>query len=700
MTNQIQYNETVNNDFNVEKSTPTCKDVEAAVFTMMSWKITQSGSERVNSKIQQTETSDHAFLVPGFSTLKRSSLRKRKRDSDTFSVNSLDSSFSKSFSGVHISSPKAVVHPRYNENRSPRRMRRTGSKISLHSVNSTPCKLHKKEIKLWSESIAVERAEKLRQQFSKQEMRRQESIYELYQGEVSIVNDLHLAIKIYRDSLLHLSILTPEELAQIFGTMHKLLSTHQELSHQLSAIQNKDLVTDSIGDVILHWIPSLRCYSEYCSNLVSAKELVDLKKSQDKRFQDFLQRCLESSFSRKLDLWNFLELYLKMSEFFPPPDVPRSRLVKYPLLLRNILKVTPPQHKDIQLLAEAVNNSDVDYEPMESDNETIATYECDDVDLSEHEDDGVMLSDSWKRIADIFSDCRPNSLPELVCNFSGVNPALNCNANNSVLDCFKKFITNDVIDYLVKCINDRANISLKRIIKLLEEIISDVDKESGKTQCQFFIDKIYHINEDQCVPELTAATNLICSGVLKISEEQYKLDTFLFDTVLVMTRPVICSSSGKKLYQIYRQPIPVSQLVVEILRDGEVKMGSFKATFSTGQISCNLFKVVDKNNVQIKHYTLQASNEHIKKQWISSFQKVSIGIVYPSIPMNEGLNYESKSFSQTLLRPRNRNSMPILKQQLSTNTITRPLGKYFSTIIKNQFADPNEVVMSSRSVYI
>ncbi|KAG1662661.1 Transcription factor Sp4 [Nymphon striatum] len=96
-----------------------------------------------------------------------------------------------------------------------------------------------------------------------------------------------------------------------------------------------------------------------------------------------------------------------------------------------------------------LDNSDVEYEPMESDNETIDSYESDDV-LSEHEDDSVMLSDSWKRIADIFSDCRPNSLPELVRNFSGINPALNCNANNSILENFKKFITNDVINYLVK----------------------------------------------------------------------------------------------------------------------------------------------------------------------------------------------------------------------------------------------------------
>ncbi|KAG1654673.1 CSC1-like protein 2 [Nymphon striatum] len=99
----------------------------------------------------------------------------------------------------------------------------------------------------------------------------------------------------------------------------------------------------------------------------------------------------------------------------------------------------------ITFMTESMVVSDVDYEPMESDNETIDSYESDDVDLSEHEDDGVMLSDSWKRISDIFSDCRPNSLPELVRNFSVVNPALNCNANNSVLDCFKKFITNDVI---------------------------------------------------------------------------------------------------------------------------------------------------------------------------------------------------------------------------------------------------------------
>lgn len=87
-------------------------------------------------------------------------------------------------------------------------------------------------------------------------------------------------------------------------------------------------------------LPGLNAYKGYCSNQLAAKALLDQKK-QDKRVQDFLQRCLESPFSRKLDLWSFL-------------DIPRSRLVKYPLLLREILRHTPPDHSDVSSLERAV----------------------------------------------------------------------------------------------------------------------------------------------------------------------------------------------------------------------------------------------------------------------------------------------------------------------------------------------------------
>lgn len=90
-------------------------------------------------------------------------------------------------------------------------------------------------------------------------------------------------------------------------------------------------------------LPGLNAYKVYCSNQLAAKALLDQKK-QDRRVQDFLQRCLESPFSRKLDLWSFL-------------DIPRSRLVKYPLLLREILRHTPSDHPDVASLEKAVGYS-------------------------------------------------------------------------------------------------------------------------------------------------------------------------------------------------------------------------------------------------------------------------------------------------------------------------------------------------------
>lgn len=104
--------------------------------------------------------------------------------------------------------------------------------------------------------------------------------------------------------------------------------------------RSRTLCFNQVSVLMSLQLPCLSSYTPYCSNQVKAKALLDQKK-QDRRVQDFLQRCLQSPFSRKLDLWNFL-------------DIPRSRLVKYPLLLREILKHTPNDHPDRQHLDEAV----------------------------------------------------------------------------------------------------------------------------------------------------------------------------------------------------------------------------------------------------------------------------------------------------------------------------------------------------------
>lgn len=58
-----------------------------------------------------------------------------------------------------------------------------------------------------------------------------------------------------------------------------------------------------------------------------------------------------------------------------------------------------------------------------------------------------------------------------------------------------------------------------------------------------------------------------------------KLYIFLFQDILVLTRPV--TRSERHSYQVYRQPIPVRELVLEDVQDGDVRMGgSFRGAFS------------------------------------------------------------------------------------------------------------------------
>lgn len=79
-------------------------------------------------------------------------------------------------------------------------------------------------------------------------------------------------------------------------------------------------------------------YIDRCRNQIWARHLLESKKLSNKRFQEFIKKKLESSHA--VDLWTYL-------------DVPRSRVVKYPLLVKEILKHTPSGHPDENSLKES-----------------------------------------------------------------------------------------------------------------------------------------------------------------------------------------------------------------------------------------------------------------------------------------------------------------------------------------------------------
>jgi len=354
---------------------------------------------------------------------------------------------------------------------------------------------------------------------TKQELKFQEAVFEIYNGEEDLVEDLKLVRKTYADSLIHLNILSQSEEQLVFGHMSSLAPLHQQFHTNLTRAQCKDGFWFEIGPAVEKWVKTVENpYVNYCSNLIQAKAFLDKKQSEDKSFSDFLQRCLESPFSRKLDLWSFL-------------DVPRSRLVKYPLLLKQVLK------------------------------------------YSEDPDDIKTLTQS---------------------------------------------------------------------VEKLEKIINLVDSGMAQARCTASISSMEFLSS--CPPECVAeATEEIMSGSLRNSRGT-KVTVCLLDTALIVGRQVSRPGIGK-VVQVYREPIPTPSLICYDLADGEaVKPGSFHRAFSNQNTNRNAFRVSwnesdeslcaadsGRDHSSERSHTLVAPDEHTKRQWVSTIQKV-IQKVQTSLP--------------------------------------------------------------------
>ncbi|XP_026053530.1 rho guanine nucleotide exchange factor 3 isoform X2 [Carassius auratus] len=308
------------------------------------------GDERSGPMLQRKES--FSLLSSSEKWLFNGKRKQRKRDVDSLSLCSLDINEPSSKRVKPLSRVTSLASLIAPVQAAP--LKRIGQtlqrSISFRSVckpeimsprpwsrQIAPANTKRRDSKLWSETFDLG----LGHMLSSEEIKRQEAIFELSQGEQDLIEDLKLAKKAYRDPMLKLSIMSEHELNQIFGTLDSLIPLHEDLLSRLREVRKPDGSTDHVGHILVDWLPCLETYNSYCSNQVAAKALLDHKK-QDHRVHDFLQRCLESPFSRKLDLWSFL-------------DIPRSRLVKYPLLLREILKHTPSEHPDRQHLHHAMN---------------------------------------------------------------------------------------------------------------------------------------------------------------------------------------------------------------------------------------------------------------------------------------------------------------------------------------------------------
>ncbi|KAM9377381.1 neuroepithelial cell-transforming gene 1 protein-like [Pholidichthys leucotaenia] len=443
--------------------------------------------------------SSFTFLTPGTPwdfSLKR---KRKEKDDDTVSLGSFDLKeptnkrvrpLTKVSSLANLLSPsKTGAVRRFGQTIQSFRgdAKSPGTSLKANNKASGPTPTKRRNSTLWSETLDVHQ----KNTFSTKEIKRQEAIHELYRGEQDLIEDLQLARKAYHDPMLKLSIMTEEELAHIFGDLDAYIPLHEELLMKLMAGTGPDGTVAEIGQIVINWLPGLNAYKNYCSNQLAAKALLDQKK-QDRRVQDFLQRCLESPFSRKLDLWSFL-------------DIPRSRLVKYPLLLREILRHTPLDHPDVA--------------------------------------------------------------------------------------------------------------SLEKAITIIQDILSDINVRKGESECQYYIDKLEFLDDKQRDPLIDNCKTLLCHGELR-NKSGSRLHVFLFSELLVLTRPV--TRTERSCFQVYRQPIPVQDLALEDLQDGEIRMGgSFRGAFTNGEKAKNVFRVSSLDPSHGQSHTLHVSDVYHKQQWLN-----------------------------------------------------------------------------------
>jgi len=208
-----------------------------------------------------------------------------------------------------------------------------GKSDAIEFVNG-PAQLKKKWVDFMGGQAAVDAMG-----LTKNNIKRQEVIYEMIDTEKDYVNDLSIIIELYIKPLRTNKIIPRTDANILFSNVEQLYGVNQELLSAFEKRQKENPYVEEIGDIWLTMLEYLKMYMLYCGNYAYAiTKLEDLKRS--KSFNKFLMTQFHKKESRSLKLDSFL---IK----------PVQRICKYPLLLRELLKYTDESSKDYSNLIKA-----------------------------------------------------------------------------------------------------------------------------------------------------------------------------------------------------------------------------------------------------------------------------------------------------------------------------------------------------------
>ncbi|XP_068578877.1 A-kinase anchor protein 13-like isoform X4 [Cebidichthys violaceus] len=190
----------------------------------------------------------------------------------------------------------------------------------------------------------------------KDEIKKQDVIYELYQTEFHHVRTLKIMSEVYYKGLQKELQLDTHTLDKIFPVLDDMLDTH---THFLTLLlerkrasptegqNNNSFFIFSIGDVLLNQFSGCsadrmkKAYGKFCSRHNEAVNLYKDLHAKDKRFQAFIKRTMSSSIVRRLSIPECILLVTQ-------------RITKYPVLIQRILQHTKDSDRDHGCVCEAL----------------------------------------------------------------------------------------------------------------------------------------------------------------------------------------------------------------------------------------------------------------------------------------------------------------------------------------------------------
>ncbi|KAI8081492.1 CNH domain-containing protein [Halteromyces radiatus] len=226
----------------------------------------------------------------------------------------------------------------------PRRLEqqaRNSNRKTVHRTSSKSSLIEKKD-RLWASTVSKFVVDKL----SKEDRKRQENIFEFIYTEKDFVDDLAYVKTHWIQPLLTDDIIQPADrreslVRDIFWNIMEVYDANKQFVEALQQRQKASPVVYQVGDIILQYVAHFTPFVQYGAHQIIGKSIFETEKSTNPEFAAFVQATERLPVSRKLELNGYL-------------TKPTTRLGRYSLLLREILKHTPKDHPDQETIPKAM----------------------------------------------------------------------------------------------------------------------------------------------------------------------------------------------------------------------------------------------------------------------------------------------------------------------------------------------------------